>query len=123
MADPGEPGRQRASGEGSRPGHDPRLEIPEALKTPVRVPESLQRERAKRASGAATDGDRKQTMRLWAAGMNFVGAVAAGCVAGYVVDRWQGTNPWGVLVGSALGLVGGFWALMREMSKIDGGGK
>jgi ATP synthase protein I len=58
--------------------------------------------------------DNKEAIRLWSMGLNFVGGVAGGLLLGYLVDRWQGTNPWGVLVGAGIGLVGGMWALIRE---------
>jgi hypothetical protein len=58
--------------------------------------------------------DNKEAIRLWSLGLNFVGGVAGGLLLGYLVDRWQGTNPWGVLVGAGIGLVGGMWGLIRE---------
>jgi ATP synthase protein I len=33
--------------------------------------------------------------------------------AGYAVDRWQGTAPWGLLIGLALGIVVGFYELVK----------
>lgn len=42
--------------------------------------------------------------------------------AGYMVDRWLGTEPWIFLVGSALGMVAGFYMLFRRVLHADGGG-
>lgn len=33
--------------------------------------------------------------------------------AGYAVDRWLGTSPWGVVVGAALGMVGIVYLVIR----------
>ena len=32
---------------------------------------------------------------------------------GYAVDRWQGTAPWGLVIGLTLGIVVGFYELVR----------
>ena len=32
---------------------------------------------------------------------------------GYAVDRWWGTAPWGLVIGLALGIVVGFYELIR----------
>ena len=36
---------------------------------------------------------------------------------GYAVDRWQGSSPWGVMVGLALGIVVGFYELVKTTWK------
>jgi F0F1-type ATP synthase assembly protein I len=32
---------------------------------------------------------------------------------GYAVDKWQATSPWGLLIGLALGMVVGFYDLVK----------
>lgn len=32
---------------------------------------------------------------------------------GYAVDKWRGTAPWGVLIGLALGIIVGFYDLVK----------
>ena len=32
---------------------------------------------------------------------------------GYAVDRWQGSAPWGLIVGLALGIIVGFYELVK----------
>ena len=32
---------------------------------------------------------------------------------GYAVDKWQGSAPWGLLIGLALGIVIGFYELVK----------
>lgn len=48
------------------------------------------------------------------AGLELVGVVAVLAALGYAFDRWQGTTPWGVLVGSLVAIVGGLYKLVRD---------
>jgi len=32
---------------------------------------------------------------------------------GYLVDKWQGSAPWGLMVGLALGIIVGFYELVK----------
>lgn len=36
---------------------------------------------------------------------------------GYVVDKWQGTSPWGLIIGLALGIIVGFYDLVKTAAK------
>ncbi|HEY8022725.1 MAG TPA: AtpZ/AtpI family protein [Thermoanaerobaculia bacterium] len=47
-------------------------------------------------------------------GFELVGAVAGFTLVGFWIDRHYRTYPWGVLIGLALGLVGGMYNLIRE---------
>jgi F0F1-type ATP synthase assembly protein I len=87
--------------------------VPDAPAMPDFGP-SLREEKTRKASSRFSVRDNKEAIRLWSLGLNFVGGVAGGVLLGYLVDRWQGTNPWGVLVGALVGLVGGMWGLIRE---------
>lgn len=49
------------------------------------------------------------------ASYSLIGALLLLGGAGLFVDRWQGTTPWGVLVGLGLGLVVGFYQLAMVM--------
>lgn len=40
--------------------------------------------------------------------------VLVGCILGFLVDKWLGTAPWGLLTGLVLGSVAG----VREMLKL-----
>jgi ATP synthase protein I len=52
-----------------------------------------------------------------AAGASYtlIGAIVLLGGIGYAVDRWQGTAPWGLLVGLLLGIVVGFYELARTV--------
>jgi len=32
---------------------------------------------------------------------------------GYLLDKWQGTGPWGLVIGLALGIIVGFYDLVK----------
>ncbi len=50
-----------------------------------------------------------------AAGASYtlVGAILVFGGIGYAVDKWQGSAPWGLLVGLALGILVGFYELVK----------
>ena len=66
---------------------------------------------------------------IWGIGFELVGAVAGFTLVGYWVDRHYRTYPWGVLIGLALGLIGGMYNLIREslaasrQTREDSGGR
>jgi ATP synthase protein I len=80
------------------------------------IPEHPDRVEARRY-GKLSQNDTREAIRLWSVAMNFLAGVIGGCVIGWLVDRWQGTNPYGVLIGCGIGLVAGFWGLMREVMR------
>ena len=45
-------------------------------------------------------------------------SVVGGIVAGYLLDRWLGTEPWLLIAGIALGTAGAFVSLYRIMAKL-----
>ena len=68
----------------------------------ARSAKSLQ-ENAERAGPAAS------------ASYTLIGAIILLGGIGYAVDRWQGTSPWFLLAGLALGLIVGFYELARTV--------
>jgi ATP synthase protein I len=50
-----------------------------------------------------------------AAGASYtlIGAIIVLGGMGYAVDKWQGTAPWGLLIGLALGIIVGFYELVK----------
>jgi F0F1-type ATP synthase assembly protein I len=50
-----------------------------------------------------------------AASYTLIGAILLLGGAGYAFDAWQGTSPWGLFVGLTLGIVVGFYELMKTI--------
>src|SRR4051794_1626256 len=57
-------------------------------------------------------------MRLSA---ELVGGVAVGFIFGWLLDRWLGTSPWGVIVFLLLGFVAGVLNVMRSAGVVKAG--
>ena len=53
-------------------------------------------------------------VRYSGAGLELAGATAGLALVGYWVDSKYGTSPWGILIGVAIGIVGGLYNLVRE---------
>ena len=59
--------------------------------------------------------DNKPTwVRFSSVGIEFAIAVAGFALVGYWIDSHYGSEPWGVIIGAALGLLGGSYNLIRE---------
>jgi F0F1-type ATP synthase assembly protein I len=58
-------------------------------------------------------------MRFAGVGMELTGAVLGMALIGYGIDRWRGSEPWGVVIGSTLGLVGGLYNIVRTVTRDD----
>lgn len=52
-----------------------------------------------------------------AAAYSMIGALLLLGAAGYGIDRWAKTEPWGVLTGLLLGMAVGFWELVRATTR------
>lgn len=57
--------------------------------------------------------DRPSWIRFAGLGVELASAVAGFTLVGYWVDRHFSVRPWGLLVGLALGLIGGTYNLIR----------
>jgi F0F1-type ATP synthase assembly protein I len=57
--------------------------------------------------------------RLLALLWDFAGSVLAGSALGWAVDRWFGTEPYGILSLTILGVVGGFVRLVTSLRRFD----
>jgi len=49
-----------------------------------------------------------------AASYSLIGAIMVLGAAGYGIDAWLGTKPWGVMIGLGLGIVVGFYELIKS---------
>ena len=47
-------------------------------------------------------------------GLELAGAIAGFALVGYWIDRWYGTDPWALIIGVILGLVGGLYNLVKQ---------
>ena len=56
-------------------------------------------------------------LRFIGVGVELAGAVGGMALLGYAFDQWKGTEPWGVLVGSMLGVVGGLYNLVKKVTQ------
>lgn len=53
----------------------------------------------------------------YAAGIALFGTVVAFCAAGWMVDKWFGIAPWGLIIGIVLGSAAGLFEFVRLSSK------
>jgi ATP synthase protein I len=49
------------------------------------------------------------------ASYTLIGAIVLLGGIGYVIDRWRGTSPWGLLIGLVIGLAVGFYELAKTV--------
>ena len=53
----------------------------------------------------------------YAAGIALFASVVAFCAAGWMVDKWFNTAPWGLIIGIVLGSAAGLFEFVRFSSK------
>jgi F0F1-type ATP synthase assembly protein I len=58
-----------------------------------------------------------QAAPAMAASYSLVGAILLFGALGYAADRWRGTSPWFLLSGLVLGVVVGFYELIKATKK------
>ena len=96
---------------------DPRLEIPEVLRTPVKKPDY---DPTYGDKGSPVNADDVRGMgRAWAIAMDFVFTIVAGLLLGWGFDKWRGTAPWGLLVGLLVGFVAAFVVILKQSAKEE----
>jgi F0F1-type ATP synthase assembly protein I len=57
--------------------------------------------------------------RYGALAFEFVGTIAGGAVSGWLLDRWLGHPPWGVMTCMLLAVVGGFIRLIQVLRRFE----
>jgi F0F1-type ATP synthase assembly protein I len=57
--------------------------------------------------------------RYGALAFEFSGTIAAGAAVGWLVDRWLGSEPYGLVVGTLLAVVGGFVRLVQVLKRFE----
>ncbi len=66
-----------------------------------------------------TSKDRRSWVRLSGMGFEFGAAVIGFVLVGYWIDRHYGCRPTGVLIGAALGILGGGYNLIRTALRVS----
>lgn len=61
--------------------------------------------------------NRANSARFYSSGFEFVAAVAGFSLVGYWIDSHYGSQPWGLVAGAALGVVGAMYNLIRQNYK------
>lgn len=98
---------------------DPRLEIPEILRTPVKRPEYPD-QLSPKSAGHTPDVNMAGLSKGYALAIEFMVFMIVCGGAGYVVDRYvvQGGQTWTV-VGTVCGLIGGCIRAYRTMKTLS----
>src|SRR5262245_45359227 len=96
---------------------DPRLQIPEVLRTPVRQPDLDPVFGYKKARYQASE--MSSMGRAWAMAMDFVFTIIAGALLGWLFDYWRSSLPIGTLVGLGLGFVTAFIRIVRATQRQE----
>jgi ATP synthase protein I len=66
--------------------------------------------------------DTSAMARGWRLSSELVAGVLVGAVIGYLLDRWLGISPWGLIVFVLLGFVAGVLNVMRAAGVVPGPG-
>ena len=65
------------------------------------------------------DGGPGRQARYLGLAYDFIGGVVGGGLLGWFLDGHFGWSPWGVLVGTMIGLVGGLVRLVRTANRLQ----
>lgn len=72
------------------------------------------------AEAAPRERQAREESRGYAIGIEFIGAVLAGGLFGWFLDRWLGTAPWLMIVLLGLGFAAGTRNVIKRTSQFDG---
>lgn len=116
---PGSNSRDASNADAERsfaPGHDPRLEIPEILRTPIDHPSKHAPKPSKVASSMGGLGDLSKALAI---GLDFLFTTAAGGAVGWGIDYWQKWSPYGLLIGGIIGFTFATVRMLKRLNKED----
>ena len=65
------------------------------------------------------EGEIRIGWRMGGLGMEVASEVVAGALLGWAFDKWRGTAPTGLLVGSIAGIAVGLWTLVRRGLQLN----
>lgn len=89
------------------------LEIPAILRDPVDHPSLRPKAPSPTMSAIGELG------RALAIGLDPLFVCAAGALIGWLIDRWLGSGPAGLLIGLIAGLAGGTWRLIVRLNQDE----
>src|SRR5215831_18081262 len=90
----------------------------------LKPPRIIWRARAGNREFALAEEENKEDINrksglAYAAAFSLFASVVSGLIAGWLLDRWLGTNPWLLVAGIVLGAAAGFYEFIRITSKIS----
>ncbi|AXV14557.1 F0F1 ATP synthase assembly protein [Neorhizobium sp. SOG26] len=87
-----------------------------------RLSAALAERKAEDAAEAKRDAQSEESRKGMALGFKisseFISAVAVGAVLGFLLDRFAGTSPWGMIVFLLLGFGAGVLNVLRAVGKV-----
>jgi ATP synthase protein I len=95
---------------------DPRLEIPEVLRTPVKKPDFPETRRPTAAAGGSGFQDLGKALSI---GLDFLFTIGAGGGLGWLLDRWRGWTPYSLMIGLALGFAAATVRIIQRSDRED----
>jgi len=75
-----------------------------------------------RGPGASPPADHSAMARGFRLSTELVGGVLLGAALGWLLDRWLGSSPWGLIVLVLLGFAAGVLNVMRAAGVVSSGG-
>jgi len=66
-----------------------------------------------------SDAEGRAEGRGWAIGIEFVGAVLVSAFIGWMIDRFAGTAPWGLIIMLILGFAAGVRSALKASGQFD----
>ena len=63
------------------------------------------------------ESSKRPPMALAGLGFELVAAIVGLAFVGYWIDRHYATQPWGVVIGSVLGIIGGLYNFIRSATR------
>ncbi len=86
--------------------------MPDDLDRPIAQAKAEHAKPITRAEGAAESLG-------WAVGIEFVGVVLVSTFIGYMIDRFAGSGPWGLIVMLVLGFAAGVYRAAKTSNQFD----
>jgi len=86
----------------------------DALDERLQAAKQREEQRNRPSGGASADANYRLGSRVLS---ELIGGIGGGALVGWVIDRFAGTSPWGLLVLMALGIIVAFRNIIRISSR------